>query len=68
MNMEIGHNKNEFFPYCKIRFSQTMRLFDELLEILEILECVIQPIFEMKIEIPSGSMWNMVLKLGKNPA
>ena len=43
-----------------------MRLFDELLDILESLECVLQSIFEMQIEIPSGSMWKMVLKLGKN--
>ena len=45
-----------------------MKLFDEFLDILESLECVLQSIFEMKIEIPSGSMWKMVLKLGKNPA
>ena len=68
MNMEIGHNKSEFFPYCKIRFSLTMRLFDEFLDILESLECVLQSIFEIQIEIPSGSMWKMVLKLGKNLA
>ena len=68
MNMEIGHNKSEFFPYCKIRFYQTMRLFDEFLDILESLECVLQPIFEMQIEITSVSIWKMVLKLGKNPA
>ena len=43
-----------------------MRLFDEFLDILESLECVLQSIFEMKIEIPSGSIWKMVLKLGTN--
>ena len=61
-------NKSDFFPTCQIRFSLTMRLFDEFLDILESLECVIQSIFEMQIEIPSGSMWKVVLKLGKNPA
>ena len=68
MNMKIGQKQSEFFPTCQIRFSLTMRLFDEFLDILEILECVLQSIFEMKIEIPSGSMWKMVLKLGKNLA
>ena len=68
MNMEIGQFKSEFLPYCKIRFSQVMRLFDEFLDILESLECVLQSIFEMQIEIPGGSMWKMVLKLGKNLA
>ena len=43
-----------------------MRLFDEFLDILEILECVLQSIFEMQIEIPSGSVCKMALKWGKN--
>ena len=68
MNMEIGQFKSEFLSYCEIRFSQVMRLFDEFLDILESLECVLQSILEIKIEIPSGSMWKMVLKLGKNLA
>ena len=59
--------KSEFWPYCEIRFSQVMRLFDEFLDILESLECVLQSIFEMKIEIPSGSVWKMALKLGRKP-
>ena len=61
-------NKSEFLPTCEIRISQVMRLFDEFLDILESLECVLQSIFEVQIEMPSGSMWKMVLKLGKNPA
>ena len=68
MNMKNGQFKSEFLLYCEIRFSLTMRLFDEFLDILESLECVLQSIFEMQIEIPSGSMWKMVLKLGKNLA
>ena len=68
MNMYMAMNQSDFLPYCKIRFSQVMRLFDELLDILESLECVLQSIFEVQIEIPSGSMWKMVLKLGKNLA
>ena len=66
--MYIGHEQSEFCPYCQIRFSLTTRLFDEFLDILEILECVLQSIFVMKIEIPSGSMWKVAMKLGKNPA
>ena len=42
-------NKSEFLPTCEIRISQVMRLFDEFLDILEILECVLQSIFEMQI-------------------
>ena len=68
MNMYMAMNQSDFFPTCQIRFSLTMRLFDEFLDILESLECVLQSIFEMQIEIPSGSMWKMVLKLGKNLA
>ena len=45
-----------------------MRLFDEFLDILEILEYVLQSIFLIQIEIPSGSMWKVAMKLGKNPA
>ena len=56
MNMYMAMNQSDFLPYCKIRFSQVMRLFDEFLDILESLECVLQSIFEMQIEIPSGSM------------
>ena len=54
MNMKNGQFKSEFLLYCEIRFSLTMRLFDEFLDILESLECVLQSIFEMQIEIPSG--------------
>ena len=68
MDMQLGHEQSEFFPTCQIRFSLTMRLFDEFLNILESLECVLQSIFEMQIEIPSGSMWKMILKLSKNLA
>ena len=68
MNMYMAMNQSDFFPTCQIRFSLTMRFFDDFLDILERLECVLQSIFEMQIEIPSGSMWKMVLKLGKNPA
>ena len=60
-------NKSEFLPTCEIRISQVMRLFDEFLDILESLECVLQSIFEMQIEIPSGSVWKMALKLGRKP-
>ena len=60
-------NKSEFLPTCEIRISQVMRLFDEFLDILESLECVLQSIFEMKIEIPSGSVWKMALKWGRKP-
>ena len=66
--MEMAHEQSEFFLYCQIRFSLTTRLFDEFLDILEILECVLQSIFVMQIEIPSGSMWKVAMKLGKNPA
>ena len=45
-----------------------MRLLDEFLDILESLECVLQYIVEMRIEILSGSMWKVAMKLGKNPA
>ena len=66
MNMENGQFKSEFLLYCEIRFSLTMRLFEEFLDILESLECVLQSIFEMQIEIPSGSVWKMALKWGRN--
>ena len=36
---------------CEIRFSLTMRLFEKFLDILEILECVLQSIFEVQFEI-----------------
>ena len=65
MNMYMAMNQNDFFPTCQIRFSLTMRLFDEFLDILESLECVLQSIFEMQIEIPSGSVWKMALKWGR---
>ena len=52
----LAKNKSDFFPFCKIRFFLTMRLFEKFLEILESWECVLQSIFEMKIEIPSGSV------------
>ena len=68
MNMHLAMNQSDFCPYWQIRFSLTTRVFEKFLDILEILEFVLQSIFEMKIEIPSGSMWKMVLKLGKNPA
>ena len=68
MNMEIAHEQSDFFPYCQIRFSLTTRVFDEFLEILESLECVLQSIFVMQVEIPSGSMWKVAMKLGKNHA
>ena len=68
MNMYMAMNQSDFFPTCQIRFSITMRLFEKFLDILESLECVLQSIFEMQIEIPSGSMWKMILKLGKNLA
>ena len=68
MNMYMAKNKSDFFPFCKIRFSLTMRLFEKFLDILESLECVLQSIFEVQIEIPIGSVWKMVLKLGKNLA
>ena len=65
--MENGQFKGEFLLYCEIRISQVMRLFEKFLDILESLECVLQSIFEMKIEIPSGSVWKMALKLGRKP-
>ena len=68
MNMYMAMNQSDFFPTCQIRFSLTTRLFDEFLVILESLECVLQSIFVMQIEIPSGSMWKVAMKLGKNPA
>ena len=67
MNMENSQFKSEFLPNCEIRISQVMRLFDEFLDILESLECVLQSIFEVQIEIPSGSVWKMVSKLGRKP-
>ena len=67
MGMELGHEQRGFLLYCEIRFSLTMRLFEKFLDILEILECVLQSIFEMQIEIPSGSVWKMALKLGRKP-
>ena len=67
MNMFWLRTKSEFWPTCEIRISQVMRLFDEFLDILESLECVLQSIFEIQIEIPSGSVWKMVLKLGRKP-
>ena len=68
MDMEMAHEQSEFCPYCQIRFSLTTRLFDEFLDILESLECILQSIFVMKIEIPSGTMLKMAKKLDKNPA
>ena len=68
MNMKIGHKQSDFFPTCQIWFSLTMRLFDEFLDILESLECVLQSIFVMKVEILSVSMWKVSIKLVKNLA
>ena len=62
MNMSWWRTKSEFFPTCEIRISQVMRLFDEFLDILESLECVLQSIFEMQIKIPSGRVWKVALK------
>ena len=56
MNMPLAMNQSDFCSYCQIRFSLTTRLFDEFLDILESLECVLQSMFVMKIEIPSESM------------
>ena len=67
MNMYMAKNKSDFFPFCKIRFYLTMRLFEEFLDILESLECVIQSIIEVQVEIPSGSVWKMALKWGRKP-
>ena len=64
----LAKNKSEFCPTLQIRFSLTTRVFEKFLDILESLECVLQSIFEMQIEIPSGSMWKVAMKLGKNPA
>ena len=65
---EIGHEQSDFCPSWQIRNSLTTRVFDEFLDNLESLECVLQSIFVMQIEIPSGSMWKVAMKLGKNPA
>ena len=65
---EFRHEQSDFCPTLPIRISLTTRVFDELLDNLESLECVLQSIFEMQIEIPSGSMWKVAMKLGKNPA
>ena len=67
MDMELGHEQSGFLLYCEIRFSLTMRLFEKFLDILESLECVLQSIFEMQFEIPSGSVWKMALKWGRKP-
>ena len=67
MDMELGHEQSGFLLYCEIRFSLTMRLFEKFLDILESLECLLQSIFEMQSEIPSGSVWKMALKLGRKP-
>ena len=68
MDMELGHEQSVFLLYCEIRFSLTMKLFEKFLDILESLECVLQSIFEMQIEIPSGRVWKMAKKTGQNPA
>ena len=68
MNMHLAMNQSDFCPYWQIRFSLTTRVFDEFLDNLESLECVLQSIFVMQVEIPSGSMWKVAMKLGKNPA
>ena len=65
INMKNGQFKSEFLPNCEIRISQVMRLFDEFLDILESLECVLQSIFEVQFEIPSGSVLKMALKWGR---
>ena len=64
----LAMNKSEFFPTLQIRFSLTTRVFEKFLDNLESLECVLQSIFVMQIETPSGSMWKMAKKLDKNPA
>ena len=64
----FGYEQSDFCPSLQIRFSLTTRVFEKLLDNLESLECVLELIFVMKVEIPSGSMWKMAMKLGKNPA
>ena len=66
--MEMAHEQSDFCPYWQILFSLTIMVFEMFLDILESLEYVLQSIFVMKIEIPSGSMWKVAMKLGKNPA
>ena len=68
MNMYMAMNQSDFFPTCQIRLSLTMRLFDEFFDIFESLECVLQSIFVMQIETPSGTMWKVAMKSDKNPA
>ena len=68
MNMYMAYEQSDFCPYWQIRFSLITRVFEKFLDILEILECVLQSIFVMQFEIPSGSMWKVAMKLGKNPA
>ena len=68
MNMYLVMNKSEFWPTLQIRFSLTTRVFEKFLDNLESLEHVLQSIFVMQIETPSGTMWKMEQKIGKNPA
>ena len=64
----FGHEQSDFCPTLPIQISPTTRVFDEFLDNLESLECVLQSIFVIQIEIPSGSIWKVAMKLGKNPA
>ena len=66
-DMYLVMNKSDFCPTLQIQFSLTTRVFEKFLDNLESLECVLQSIFVMKIETPSGTMWKMA-KLDKNPA
>ena len=68
MNMYMAYEQSDFCPSSQIRLSLTKRVFEKFLDNLESLECVLQSIFVMKFEIPSGSMWKVDMKLGKNPA
>ena len=64
----LAMNKSVFWPTLQIRFSLTTRVFEKFLDNLESLEFVLQSIFVMKIETPSGTMWKMAKKLDQNPA
>ena len=61
-------NQSEKLPTSSLRFSLLKDDLKDFLDILEILQFPLQPIFEILLEIPFGTMWKIVIKLGQKSA
>ena len=60
-------NSSDKTPTLSLRFSLLKNDLKELFDILESLQCDIQPIFEFLLNIPLGTILKSSMKLGQNP-